>query len=121
MNLTTKTLLPVTVYGTPSGNYDGTTPDFVGNVIPGASYYNGQGSVQTAIITTTNFVGVITLQATLGSIYEQSAWFDVASYGNSEVATSGTTSINLIGNFVWVRAAVTNFTDGTVNSATLVY
>ena len=122
MALTTKTLLPLTTYGVPSGNYNGTSLDFIGDTVPGASYYTVKhGSNQTAVITTTNFIGVITLQASLGTVAEQDAWFDVATYGNSTTPTTGTTAINLVGNFVWVRAAVTSFTDGTINSANLLF
>lgn len=119
--LTTETFLPSTTFGTPSGNYDGTTPDFIGNAIPAANYYGGQGSVQTAIITTTGFTGVITFQATLGSLYQQADWFDVATYGNASAPTTDTATVNLVGNFVWIRAAVTEFTAGTINSATVIF
>jgi hypothetical protein len=122
MALTTKTLLPLTTYGVPSGNYNGTTPDFIGDTVPAASYYTVKsGSMQTAVITATNFVGVITLQATLGTIAEQTVWFDVATYGSATTPTSGTTPVNLVGNFVWVRAVVTEFTSGTINSAILLF
>ena len=47
MTLTTETLLPTTVYGTPSGNYDGSSTAFIGNAIPAANFYGGQGSAQT--------------------------------------------------------------------------
>lgn len=122
MALTTKTLLPQTTYGVPSGNYNGTTPDFFGDAIPAASYYTVKsGSMQTAVITATNFVGVITLQATLGDIHQQAAWFDVATYGSTSTPTTGTTPVNLVGNFVWVRARVTEFTSGSIDSAILLF
>lgn len=122
MALTTKTLLPLTTYGVPSGNYNGTTPNFIGDTVPAASYYTVKsGSVQTAVITSTNFVGVITLQASLGTVAEQDAWFDVATYGNTTTPTTGTTPVNLVGNFVWVRAVVTSFTSGSINSANLLF
>ena len=121
MNFTNQIFLPETTYGTPSGNYDGTSTTFIGNAIQAANYYNGQGSAQTSVITVTNFVGVITLQATLNDWTQQAEWFDVDSYGNSSIPTTNTTAINMLGNFVWMRAKVTDFTAGTINSATLVY
>lgn len=122
MALTTKTLLPLTTYGVPSGNYTGNTPDFIGDAIPAASYYTVKGGgMQTAVITAAGFVGVVTLEATLGDIHEQAAWFEVATYGSATTPTSGTTAVNLLGNFVWVRARVTEFTSGTINSAILLY
>ena len=121
MVLTNETLLPSTTYGVPSGNYNGSTPDFIGNAIPAANYYAGQGAVQTARIQVSNFIGVITLQATLGDLHQQAAWFDVGTYGNASSATTDTVAINMTGNFVWLRAQVTEFTGGTINTATVVY
>ena len=121
MTFTSESLLPTTTYGIPSGNYDGSTPYFVGNAVPAANFYGGQGSAQTALITVTNLVGVITLQGSLNSQTEQAVWFDIESYGNASVATTNTTAINMIGNFVWLRASVTDFTAGTINSANLAF
>jgi hypothetical protein len=117
VSLTNEILLPSTTYGVPSGNYDGSSTTFIGNAIPAANYYGGQGSLQTAIIQTTSFSGNIRLQATLNDWTEQALWFDVDHYANS----TGTQAINMVGNFVWVRALVTNFTAGTINSANVVF
>ena len=121
MSLSTTVFLPPTTYGTPSGNYNGAESAFLGDPIPAAGFYGGQGSVQTAIITTTGFVGRITFQATLSSLYQQAAWFDLDTVGNAATPLTTTTAANLVGNFVWVRVAVTEFTAGTINSATLVF
>ena len=58
---TTVTLLPLTVYGTPSGNYDGSSATFVGNAVPAANYYGGQGSLQTLNYIVTGLDAVITV------------------------------------------------------------
>ena len=121
MALNNNTLLPSTTYGVPSGNYNGSSPAFIGNAVPAANYYAGQGSIQTAYIQTTEFIGVITLQASLGSVAEQDAWFDLAVYGDGVNAVTGTTPISSTGNYVWIRAAVTEFTGGTINSATVLF
>jgi len=118
---TNQALLPVTTYGTPSGNYDGTSSAFIGNAIPAANYYGGQGSAQTAIIQTTGFVGVVTIEATLNDWTQQALWFEVATYGDSVTPMTGTEALNMIGNFVWIRANVTQFTAGTINSANVVF
>ena len=118
---TNETLLPVTTYGTPSGNYDGSSTSFIGNAIPAANYYGGQGSAQTAIIQSTGFVGVVTIEATLNDWTQQALWFEVETYGNASVPTTDTQAINMLGNFVWIRAKVTEFTAGSINSATMVY
>ena len=118
---TNEALLPLTTYGTPSGNYDGSSTSFIGNAIPAANYYGGQGSSQTAIIEATGFVGVITIEATLNDWTQQALWFEVETYGNASAPTTDTQAINMIGNFVWLRAKVTEFTAGSINSANVVY
>jgi hypothetical protein len=121
MTYSTQTLLPSTTYGTASGNYDGVSTAFIGNAIPAANFYGGQGSIQTATLQVTGFQGVITLQASLNDWTEQAMWFDINSYGNAITPTTDTTAITIAGNFVWVRAAVTEFTAGAVNQANLLY
>lgn len=116
-----ETLLPTTTYGTPSGNYNGNSTQFFGNAVPAANYYGGQGSSQTALIETTGFQGVITIEATLDSWVEQAQWFKVETYGNANVSTTNTQTINMLGNFVWLRANVSAFTAGVINTANVVY
>jgi len=118
---TKESLLPTTVYGTPSGNYDGTSSAFIGNAIPAANYYGGQGSAQTALIQTTGFTGVITIEASLNDWTQQAEWFAVETYGNATVPTTNTQAINMLGNFVWLRARVTEFTAGTINSGNVIF
>ena len=121
MTLNTEVLLPYTTLGIPSGNYDGHSTAFVGNAIPAANYYGGQGSGQTALIQSTNLLGNVTIQGTLNSWTEQALWFDIVSYGSNTVSTTNTAALNMIGNFAWLRASVTGFTGGTINSANVVF
>ena len=116
-----ETLLPPTTYGTPSGNYNGTSTQFFGNAIPAANYYGGQGSSQSAIIQTTNFTGLVTIEATLDSWVEQANWFRVEIFGNTSTPITTTESINMLGNFVWLRANVSGFIGGTINTANVVF
>ena len=120
MNLTTQTFIANTTYGVPSGNYDGSSQDFLSNVVQAASYYYGQGSVQTINITTTNFTGNINLRASLNDPLTQAVFFDVANTGNLSNVTA-TTSITATGNFVWMVAQIKDFTAGTINIATITY
>lgn len=114
-------LLPLTVYGTPSGNYDGSSTTFIGNAIPAANYYAGQGTVQTLTYNVANLVAVITIQATLQDNTPQAAWFDINSYGNASVPITGTQANSVIGNFSYLRAKVTNFTAGNITSVNSAY
>lgn len=115
------TLLPETVYGTPSGNYDGSSETFVGNAIPAANYYAGQGVVQTVTYNTTSLVGVITIQATLQDNTPQAMWFDIDAFGNASVPTTDTHANSIIGNFTYLRARVSDFTAGTITAVTASY
>ena len=91
--LTNEPLLPLTVYGTPSGNYNGSSPDFIGNAVIASSYYGHRGTgLQTVVLQVTNFVGVINLRATLNDWTEQAMWFDVDTYGNAATPTTATTA-----------------------------
>ena len=111
--MTTLNLLPLTVFGVPSGNYDGVSSDFVGNAVPAANYYGGQGPIQTFTYTFANLIANVTTQATLSDSPEQAAWFDVYNFATT-VNTSSTYANTTIGNFSWLRVAVTDFTAGNI-------
>jgi hypothetical protein len=111
---TTVTLLPITVYGTASGNYDGSSQDFYGNSTPAANYYAGQGNLQTIAYSVTDFVGIVTTQATLESDTPQAAWFDVDTYGDGSTMSTEYHPVSIVGNFAHLRARVTQFDSGTI-------
>lgn len=118
---TTVTLLPLTVYGTPSGNYDGSSATFVGNAVPAANYYGGQGSLQTLNYTVAGLDAVITVEATLTDLPDSAAWFQIDSYGTANGNVTGTRANTVIGNFSWLRAVVTDFTAGNITAVTASY
>jgi hypothetical protein len=116
-------LLPSTSHGTPSGNYDGSSLDFSGDRIKAASYYLSGKSLQTVAFFITDFEGSIKIQATLDSDPTvDNQWFDIYELPSdgSSIQTL-TTSINLTGNYTWIRAFVSDFTAGTINKITLSY
>ena len=121
MTLNNETILGTTVYGEASGNYDGSSQDFLSDAVRAANYYGGQGAIQTATIQVTNFVGVITLEATLADQLGQAAWFDVATYGGDSTVLTDYHPITVTGNFTFMRARITGFDAGTINSITLTY
>ena len=67
MKTTTLQLLPTTSYGTPSGNYDGSSQDWSGEDQQAANYYGGFGGLQTVAFFLNNFQGKIKIEATLDS------------------------------------------------------
>jgi hypothetical protein len=63
---TTITLIPTTASGA----------DILGNAVPAANYYGGQGALQTLTYTLDTFQGNILVQATLSNTPEQAVWFE---------------------------------------------
>jgi hypothetical protein len=121
MDVTNLTLLSNVVYGQASGNYDGSSADFVSDPVKGVGYYAGQGSIQTVWLRLQGFVGTITIQGSLNDDPTTTAWFDIDSYGDNIDPITTTHAITATGNFVWLRAAVTSFDSGTIESVTVNY
>ena len=122
--MTTYSTIPIlenTVYGTASGNYDGSSQLFFSNAVPAANYYAGNGSVQTVLYNLTGFVGTITIQATLNDLPEQAKWFDISERGDGSTADFGITTATVTGNFSWIRARVEGFDAGIIQAVTISY
>lgn len=113
-------LLEETIFGSASGNYDGSSMDFYGTPNKGVGYYLGQGSIQTVIIQVTGFQGFITIQGTLDNNSDGESWVDVATYGDSTIQTDYH-PITVTGNFTWLRVFVTGFDGGTINGVNVIY
>lgn len=119
---------------------DSSTQAITGEKFKGDGYYGRSDGLHTVQINLTGFLGNIEIQGTLAIDPQDSDWFSV-SLGESSITsvdttglvTSITTSIalnytqnetsvetyNFTGNFVWLRAKVSSWTDGTVNSIKL--
>lgn len=122
MKTTTLQLLPTTTEGTPSGNYDGSSEDWAGERQKAANYYTSLGGLQTVSFYVSGFQGYITIEATLDSDpVTDAAWFSVYQYGDGSTTLTQNTSVNITGNFAWMRARVTNFDAGTISKVVLAY
>lgn len=122
MKTTTLQLLPTTTYGTPSGNYDGSSQDFDGDRQQAANYYGGFGGLQTVAIYLNGFQGRIRIQATLESDpTTDEAWFQVYHFDSITTPSSNNFSTNITGNFAWIRANVRDFDAGTISKIMLSY
>lgn len=122
MKTTTLQLLPTTTYGTPSGNYDGSSLDFSGPDQKAADYYGGFGNLQTVAIFLMSFQGIIDIEATLESApVSDQEWFRVYRFNSNDNPTTNNFSENITGNFTWIRARVLNFEQGTINKVTISY
>ena len=122
MKTTTLQLLPTTTYGTPSGNYDGSSLDFSGDRQQAANYYGGFGDLQTIAFFLEVFEGRIRLEASLDTDPTQdSQWFEVYDYDTASSQVTASFAVNITGNFVWMRAHVTDFVAGSVQQLQMSY
>jgi hypothetical protein len=122
MKTTTLQLLPTTTYGTPSGNYDGSSEDWNGIDQQAANYYGGFGGLQTVAFFLNGFQGRIRIQATLASTpVTDEEWFQVYDFDSIDEIATENFSHNITGNFTWIRARVENFQTGTITKVTLSY
>jgi hypothetical protein len=121
MSATVQTMLSNVVYGTASGNYDGSSQDFVSDAVPAASYYAGYGALQTVTYRVIGFTGTITIEATLNDNRDTAVWVDVNTYGDGSSTYTDYHPVNVTGNFVWFRARVQNFDSGEIQFVTVTY
>jgi len=97
---------------------DSTTESVTGDKYKGDGYYGRSDGFHTVQYTYTGLIGTITIYATLAIDPTDDDWFEVHSYSTSSVET-GSKFANFTGNYVWIRANITNWTDGTVDSIKL--
>ena len=122
MKTTTLQLLPTTTYGTPSGNYDGSSQDWSGDRQQAANYYGGFGGLQTIAYYLNGFQGRIKIEATLDSDpTTDAAWFKVNEFDSTTSPATNNFSVNITGNFTWIRANVEDFDAGTITKLYMSY
>jgi hypothetical protein len=113
-------LLPLTIYGVPSGNYDGSSEDWAGDRQKAVGYYRQPAGVQSVLFETVDFVGIMDIQATLDADpQEDLAWFGVLGV-NPGLGTQSL-SVPVTGNFTWIRIRVREFSGGEITSVTVTY
>lgn len=108
---------------------------FVSDRIKGDGYFGGSDGFHTTQFNLHEFIGKVEIQGTLASAPEETDWSAVnlgtgsfsvdttglmseenISYVQYSTATSSVKSYNFTGNYVWVRAKVSDWTEGTVNN-----
>jgi hypothetical protein len=100
---------------------DSTAEEYISDKVKGDGYYKGGDGSHTYALKVAGFYGTIIIQATLVAEPTADDWFDVDSTEHTATVAGGTVNrdgsymYNFDGNFVWLRAKITNFTDGTVN------
>jgi len=110
-------LLPQTVY-----QNDGTSQPMSvdGEPAQAAAYYISTKFLQTVSYDLTNFRGSLIIQATLDDDLENANWFSVQQIITTEDTTENS-FVNIEGNFVYVRAVLRNFVNGTVGYVRIAY
>ena len=128
-----------TIYNTETHPGDFSVESRTGEKFKGDGFYNRADGFHTVQWNLTNFIGSISIQGTLAVDPEESDWFQVRLGNNNEfvvdttgkitklvlssiVYTESTTnsfSYNFIGNYVWIRAKIEDWTAGSINSVIL--
>ncbi len=103
---------------------DSTVQTHTGEKFKGDGYYGRSDGLHSVQYTVTGFQGAIDMQATLAVNPVDADWFTVTgtnltSTDDSGQYNTGTFIYNFTGNYVWVRAYISAWTDGTVSSILL--
>lgn len=113
---------------------------FTSTAVKAANFYGINNAVQTVAFKVTNFIGTVTLQASLATSPNEDDWFSINLLGqsysvdttglvsqavkksiSSNLGTSTTEVYNFEGNYLWLRGRISAFTAGTVNGITINY
>jgi hypothetical protein len=101
---------------------DSSVQAVIGDPYQGDGYYGRSDGFHTIQYTLTGFIGTVNIQATLAVEPADDDWFTVYTQNypvNNDTGTTGSFLINFTGNYVWVRATLSDWSDGTVNSVKL--
>lgn len=103
---------------------DSTTETVTGEKYKGDGYYSRADGFHTVQYSVNGFIGSIVMQATLATSPTTSDWFTLSATEHSSTSTdsnnaTGTFIKNFTGNYVWVRAIVSDWTDGSISSILL--
>ena len=103
---------------------DSTTETVTGEKYKGDGYYGRSDGFHTVQYSLDGFIGSVNIQATLAIEPTADDWFtlsgtNLTSADDSSNFANGSFMYNFTGNYVWVRAVVSSWTDGTVNSIKL--
>ena len=99
---------------------DSSVQSLTGDPFKGDGYYGRSDGLHTVQYSIIGFIGSISMQATLAVEPAESDWFTVPNTNlSSATVSTGSSLYNFTGNYVWVRAIVSNWTDGSITSIKL--
>lgn len=115
-------LISETILSTSTHISDSTPQVLVGNKFQGDGYYGRSDGLHTVQYSVNGFLGTINLQGSLAINPSDEDWFTVYSETHTidnDEGFTGSKIINFTGNYVWIRAFINNWTDGTIISIKL--
>jgi len=117
MSIVPTVVISNTAHGAANGDYNGTDVNWYSTPLKGDGYYGYTDGLHTVSYKLTGFVGILGFQGSLATTPTEADWFDIidSQIGDGTTPVTNTMYSNFSGNFVWVRAAITNFTAGTIN------
>lgn len=106
----------------PQTSFSGSNNLIRGDKKQAASYYLGNADLQTVTWNLTNVNGTLAIQASIATDpteTDDNDWFTVFTLPCTNLTQTGYTNIN--GNFVWIRAKISSFTQGVIQNVKVSY
>lgn len=99
---------------------DSSTESVTGLKFKGDGYYSRSDGLHTVQYNIIGLIGKIVIQATLATDPAEADWFTLSNtFLTATTNTTGSYIFNFTGNYVWVRAFVRDWTDGSISSILL--
>jgi len=101
---------------------DSSVQTATGDSYKGDGYYGRSDGFHTVQYTISGFIGTVNIQASLAVEPTADDWFTVYTQDYpvvNDAGTSETKVTNFTGNYVWIRAYISDWTDGTVDNIKL--
>jgi len=98
----------------------GTPQNVLGSKVKGNGFYGFNDGLHTVAHFITGVVGVLEVQGSLAAEPVEADWVTLDTRtGTTDVPLTENATYNFTGNFVWVRAKVTNLANGTITKILL--
>jgi hypothetical protein len=111
-----------TILSEQTHSLDSTAKVVTGEKYKGDGYYGRSDGFHTVQVNITGFIGTVQVQGTLAVDPTADDWFTIYTQSypvSNDEGTTGSFVTNFTGNYVWIRAYISIWTDGTVNSIKL--
>lgn len=103
----------------PQTAFNGSNQTVLGSKQPAAGYYLANKDLQTLSWSITNATGYLVIKASLATDPGNDDWFTVQTI--TFTSLSQNSYMNIVGNYVWIKADLISFTQGVVNHVKVSY